>query len=335
MRGGPDELHARAGLVASEWSLVGLGTATLGCAALVAVLRGVDASPLVRPAVASGAGLVTAGIAVAAFGRLLDFGATRRRSERPGATRPLSEGPTATHPHPEGLGGVRPPVSFQTFAGFAVALAAGAWVSLLLLSAHESTFGSRYAAGDLLFAYGPGLAVLAAAVVLAGVPTLALLCLRTLGAWDRAVPMPLGQIFQASGHALLGGIGLLLLIGASADALGGNFGVALRSAAVVLCGHVALWATWLVAGARRRLSVVRAAGLRVPVLERGYLIATIALMGGLLLPGLVLLANLTTGNDMGTLVSCSVIILAGHATRYAWVLLQFGAIDLQADRTAN
>jgi hypothetical protein len=288
--------QGRAGFVASEFSLVGNGAATLVCAALVAAFRGSEAAYAVRPAVAAGAGLVTAGLCVVVMGRWLDLGATKRES-----------GAFAT--------------SFPAFASVAVLLAAAGWIALHLLATFEADHGAKMAAGDEPFGHGPGLTVLAAASAGLGLPLLGLMALRALAAVPGGVSMPFALLNETLARAMLTGLALVTLIALVSEAASAELAAALVATLIVGSGFGLLWAVWLLLGARRVVVRARDSGMRVPSLERGYFLAAASVLVGLVVPGMLLLTNLIAGRDTGTLAACAAMVAGQHAMRYAFAAL--------------
>lgn len=292
----PDEIQARAGLIASESSLLGLGAGTLVSVALAVALQGRHALPVLRPAVAAAAGLLTCGVTLMVFARRLDVGASARR--------------------PQGL-----PQTFRPTVLLAAVTAAVAWLALVLIARHEAGLGATTGPAP----YGPGAAVVAVVAALAGVPLLGALGLRQVAAAGGAT-MPVAQLLQATGHSLLGGFALLMLIGFASRAMTVELKYTLGTAITTLGAHTILWSTWLLRGSRQAVAQMRADGVRMPLVERGHWLASAAVVAGLLVPGLVVLANLVTVRDTGLAVACSVLAVSNHAMRYAWVLLPLGRL---------
>lgn len=293
MKTAPDEIHARAGLIASEFSLLGLGAGLLAVTALAVLLQARLVLPIVRPALAAGAGLVTFGVAVTLLGRWLNLGGSRKRPA------PL-------------------PFTFWPLVVLGLLLAATAWTALGLHAGQEARVERG---GDVLQLWGPAIWLLLAAAGTLGVPLLAGLGLRALAAVEAGAPLPVGQLFQSISHVLLGGLALFTLLTYAADQMTLELRSCLATAMATLCGHTMLWTAYLLRGSRRALGQLRAEGVRVPVLERGHRLASAALVFGVLGPGLVVLADLVLARDTGLAVACSLLAVSGHAMRYAWVLL--------------
>ncbi len=285
------EIHARAGLIASECSLIGLGAATLLVTLLLLMLPDFGDLRLLRPGLAASAGLLGCGAAISVVGRWLDLGGSRRLVR---------------------LGQMWWPLLTCALLG-----AAGS-----LLALHRA--GQIRENADHILWPTPLLGLFVALGVLA-VLTLATLGLRALLAVEAGAPMPVLQLWQATTHCLLGGLGLVALIGFSADTLPRNLQVYLATAISVMCGHAALSATKLLHGSRRTLRGLRAAGLHVPWLERGHTLASGALLLGVVLPGLTVLAHLLLSHDVPLMPACGIVAISNHAMRYAWVLLPLNA----------
>ena len=281
------ETHARAGLIASEYSLIGLGAATVLVTLLLLLVPDVGSLQLLRPGLAASAGLLGCGAAISVVGRWLDLGGSRRQLRLAQLWWPL----------------------------LALALL-GATGSLLAL--HRT--GLIRETGDHVI-WPPALLGLFAVLALLSVGTLATLGLRGLLAVVGGPPLPVVQLWQATTHCLLGGIGLVALIGFSADALPRTLQVYLATAISVMAGHAAITATILLHRSRRTLRGLRAAGLHMPLLERGHALASGALLLGVVLPGLLALAYLLINRDLPLMPACAVVAVSNHAMRYAAVLL--------------
>ncbi len=302
-----DEIHARAGLVASESSLFGLGAGTLTGATLAALLLGHAAAPILRPGLAAGAGLCSCGVVLAWLGRSFDVGGTARR--------------------PEGL-----PRIWWPMMVLGAVLAISGWVTLALVVQHEP---SATTAVDPVWPWGKSAAIATVGSLLCTVPLLATLGLRGLLAVDAGAPMPLAQLFQAASHNLLGGLGLLMVMGYASEAMGVELKFALGAAICTTAAHAILWSSWLLRGSRRAIARLRAQGIRVPMLDRGHSLASAAVVLGLLAPGLTVLAGLVTGRDTGLTVACAVLAVSNHTMRYGLVLLPLGHVVKGPPSPAN
>ncbi len=285
------EVHARAGLIASEFSLIGLGSATLLVTLLLLMLPDFGDLQLLRPGLAASAGLLGCGAALSVAGRWLDLGGTRRHARLAQLWWPL----------------------------IACALL-GAGGSLLALHRAGQI---REVAERVL--WPTQLVVLFGLLALLAIVTLAALGLRALVAVTAGAPMPVTQLWQATSHCLLGGLGLVALIGFSADTLPRTLQVYLATAICVMGGHAALAATRLLHGSRRTLRGLRAAGLHVQLLERGHTLASGTLLLGIVTPGLIVLWHLLANRDFPLIPACFVVAGSNHLMRYALVLLPLNA----------
>ena len=285
------EVQARAGLVASESSLLGLGSGTLIAATLAGLLLGHAAAPIVRPGLAAGAALCTCGVLLAWLGHALDLGGTARKRE--------------------GLARIWWPT---VVLGILLSLAA--WTTLALLVRHDAT-----ALADPVWPWGPQVAAATLLSLLLALATLSAVALRALIAIESEAPMPVAHLFQSAGHCMLGGLGLLMVMGYASDAMGVELKYALGTAICTVAADTILWSAWLLQGARRSIVQLHRDGVRIPMLERGHAMASAVLVLGLLAPALTVLAGLVTGRDGGLTVACAVLAVSNHAMRYAWVLM--------------
>ena len=237
------DAHARAGLIASECSLIGLGAATLLVTLLLLMLPDFGGLQLLRPGLATSAGLLACGAAISVVGRWLDLGGSRRQLR---------------------LARLWWPLLVCALMG-----AGGGWLAL-----HRA--GQVRETADRVLWPTPLLGLFAFLAVLA-VVTLAALGLRALVSVAGAARLPVVQLWQATTHALLGGLGLITFIGVFSETLPRGLQVYLATAMCVTAGHAALAATALLHDSRRTLRGLRAAGLHVQLLERGHALASSAL----------------------------------------------------------
>jgi len=291
-----DDIHARAGLIASESSLLGLGAGAISASTLAALLLGHAAAPILRSGLAAGAGLCSCGVVLAWLGRSFDLGGSSR--------------------HPESLARMWWPVM-----GLGVAVSIAGWATLVLVVQHEA---ASLVAVDAVWPWGSGTAIAAVGALTCSWLTLAALGLRALTAIDAGAPMPLAQLFQATSHHLLGGLGLLMVMGYASDAMGVELKFALGAAICTIAAHTILWSAWILRGTRFAINRLRVQGVRVPVVDRGHALASAAVVLGLLAPGLTVLAGLVTGRDTGVAIACAVLAVSNHAMRYALVQLPLG-----------
>jgi len=155
--------------------------------------------------------------------------------------------------------------------------------------------------------------------------TLATLSLRALAALQCDPLQPAGQMLQSCGHTLLAGLGLITVIGYAADLMSVELRYYLGTAMTTTGAHTILWSAWLLRGSRRARRQLLASGVRVPLLERGHRLATLALLLGLIVPCLVILVDLVVVSDVGLPIAGAVLAASNHAMRYGLVLLPVNA----------
>jgi len=294
-----DVLQNRASLVATEFSLLGVGAALLVATGVAGLAQGPSAIPLGRQAVAVGAGLVTCGVLVVAIGHALDAGGCRTASRAMGRY-------------------------LWPLVGLGALLAVAAWGSFAL-----PWPGSAEGNGAV-----GGLGLVASAAGLVGVPVIAGLGLRALAAPAVAPPVPLAQLMQATSHTLTAGAVLLLVLCSLNDQLSvlGRHYVA--AAVCTLAAHAMVWAGWLLRESRQMVRLLDATGTRLPGLVRCHRIASAATVGGLMVPGLLIFHALMTGREGGVVVAAALLVASNHAMRFAWVLTSFrrvpqaGSVDV-------
>lgn len=281
------QIHARAGLVATEFSLLGLGAATVIVVWLLALLPDHGGLQLLRPGLAVGTGLLGCGTAITVVGRILDLGGTRQNR----AMRLL----------------------WWPLASLSVVAAAGGW------------WGLRQAGRLLLSPEGHGwptpLMVLVVGLVAINILILAVLGLRALAAVHGGAPNPVVQLWQAMTHTFAAALAMSALVGLAAEVMTKEIHAFLGTAICLVGAQAILSATWLLRSSRRHLANLRLAQIRVHLLERGHALASVALLAGLLVPTLFILANLLISKEIGLLPACVILAVANHAMRYACVLL--------------
>lgn len=285
------EIYARAGLIATEFSLLGLGAGSTIVTLLLALLPEHGGLVLLRPGLAASAGLLGCGTAISVVGRALDLGGSRTHKSLYALWKPLLL--------------------------LAVLGASLCWFSLHRVGQLADTTEKWTWPNSLLAVF-----VLLGMVAIVLLATLAL---RALTAVQAGAPMAIAQMWQAHTHTLTGALGLVTLIGYSTENLTRELQVFLATALCVMAGHAVLATLWLLRGSHRTLKGLRQAGLRVHLLERGHGMATLALLGGLIAPGLLVLANLLIDKDISPVLACALFAISNHAMRYAWVLLPLQA----------
>ncbi|MBI5611395.1 MAG: hypothetical protein HY902_21160 [Deltaproteobacteria bacterium] len=280
--------QTRAGLLASEFSLIGLGAGLLLAAALMQLGSAGNDQPAGRETAVVAAGLLTLGGLLALAGWWWNLGDQRNRAPHLAQTLPFLLG-------------------FAALGALGAGLAAGLpWPT----QSHTA-------------AWLPGPTLLAVVALASGVPLLAVLGLRALAVGPGRPPLPLLQLLQASAHTLAGGAAVLLVLAAAADRLTVAARNDLTSAVGLLCGHALFWSGGLLAGWRH---LRRGQPPRPPTttLERVDVLAGAVALLGLGLPGLVLANALLSGRETGLLAACAVAAASNHVMRYAWAMAHAG-----------
>lgn len=315
LRGQVHDLHARAGVLASESSLLGLACALALAHGVALLVIPTAVLPVSRALLASAAGLAAIGLALAALARLMRVG---------GADRGL---PWQRQWWPMWLTGL----------GCALTQA----TALLLQNRHEALLGSEPVA--VLTLWSSGLLLAATLGVLVALLGLAAVGLRQLSVWWPAggqpaplVPLtlPALHLYATLAHLLAGGVGLLALIGLGGPSQDPQLRTFLAMAVSTLCVHATLPSVVLLGQFRRALRPLRAAGVRLSTLERGYALSAAGVVLGLLLPGLVALANLLDVVQQGLGPACALLAASSHALRYGLVLLSWTKPQPQPPITA-
>lgn len=278
------ELQSRAGLLASEASLIGLGAGLALAMALALSCIGAALVPIGRDGLVVSAGLVSAGLAASALGHWLDLGGCRKGLPRLART----------------------------------------WGPLMALGALLAGVLWLTALGSWPPANRPLPATLAALMVIASllsVAVLAALGLRAVAAAQANLASGLALLLQAVAHHLAGGLALYVLLVAATDRLTPAARQPLTSALTLMLGLAALWATLLRRGVRMQAWRYAPPGSHGAELERAHWLASAATLIGLALPGLVVLYANVSGRDGGLLIACGLAAGSGHVMRYAWVVL--------------
>ncbi len=280
-----DELQARAGAVATEFSLLGFGSALFVATSLAIATLGDAVLPIARQAIVVATGLVAGGMLSLVASHHYDIGACRSR---------------ARHMHRLMWPILVLAALLTGVGGLALTLS---WPGL----------------GHPLWS-APAIRVLVAGSLLLAVPLLAGLGLRALGASPSPLPQPMLQLVQACCHTMTCGAVVLLVLCTTAQAVGPSVRHSVAAAVCTLAAQSLVVAAWLLRESRRVVRLLRASATRLPGVVRCHRIASAATVGGLMLPSLMILHALVTGRDLAILPACLMLIAANHAMRFAWVL---------------
>lgn len=283
-----DVLQNRASLVATEFSLLGLGSGLLMATAAAGMAQGSTTIPIGRQSVAVAGGLISSGLVGLLIGHGFDIGGCRTASR--------------------GMAAYFWPLT--VLAGLA---AACAWTSFALPWPSDGDGGPLPA----------GMIVVTAASVVLCIPLLAGLGLRALAAPSVPPPAPLVQLLQATSHTMTGSAALLLVLCSLNEQLTISGRHYIAAAVCTLAAHSLIWAGLLLRESRQMVRLLNESGTRLPGLVRCHRIASAATVGGLMLPGLLIFRSLMTGKEYGLFIGAALLVASSHAMRFAWVLTSF------------
>ena len=278
------DLQSRAGLIASECSLLGLGAGVATCLALATALHGPSVLPIGRDALVVSASLVSAGVVATVLGHAVDLGGCRSVHRRLARS-------------------WLPPVVFGS--GLAILL----WLA---------AFWAWPASGKLV---PMPLIILQLASGGLALFTLAAVGLRVLAAGTPAPGPGLAVLVQTVSHCIAGGLAIYLLLVAATDRLSPLGRQHLTASLSMMLGLSALWASILLRDSRVRGRIAGPPTPSTAEYEQAHYLASAATLLGLALPGLVILYVSLSDHDSGLLVACGMAAGSGHVMRYAWVVL--------------
>lgn len=291
----PRTVRARASLAASELGLLGLGAGTALAVALVSAMHGTEALIVGRHAIWIAMGLCSTGLLWTIAARHLRYGRWDRGAARMAAT-------------------------WWPMVIAALSTAAGLLVLSLnwppeLPSAAEGRAAATAIApgGWLLFA-----------VATAAMWTLVGLSLRGVAAAEQPAIAPVAEIARPLAHALLGGLAIVLMTGLMARSISAELTYHLGAAVIVTGACTIVWTGLCLRAARGALQASRRLGNSWPMAQRGYRTATAATLLGVVLPALVVLADLMSARLTGMVPACAALAVSCHALRFGWILLRCG-----------
>ena len=276
----PAVVRARAGLLATEQGLLGLAAGTSLVSGLLAWRDAEGFARLFGYSTWLTVGLATAGVTVTVVARVLDVGEAPRQA----------------------------PVMH---AWFVPLVAAAVWVlaaACASVALHEDGRG-----------FGVGTIAALAAGMPASIVVLAALALRSAATCGQDSETVLSELGQPIGHGMLGGAAAILLIGLISGQI--TAGLTYKvGVAITALAAATLFATALsVRRARRRLHVLSRDGGRFPVAEQAYRLAAGATVLGLLLPAVIVVADLLAARLTLLVVAAAAMAVSNHALRYALV----------------
>lgn len=291
----PPLARARATVLAVEATTLGLAAGVALALAIALILRPSAAIHLLRPVATLGAAVATLGAMGTLLAHNLGLGARRVAAE---VEADASPGPPATVP------------------GTYLAAVGGALLAVGLFLA------SRAADGTAL-----GASAARDRAVLCGLLAIGLQATLSWRASAAIGPSatPLAELLQPSAVALLAGFGLALVIGLVGESMTAELTYELGAGTTM----AALWATAttgrVMRGVRLTLRRDREQGVTAPPVERALRHAALATLAGVLVPALVIAANLATAHLNGVVLAGAALIVVGHPLRYALALCRLDA----------
>ena len=127
------------------------------------------------------------------------------------------------------------------------------------------------------------------------------------------------ELSQPIGHALLGGMAALLAIGLITGHISATNTYLVGAAVTALAAATILATSLCVRRARSRLHAAQRDGGRFPLAEQAYRMAAIATVVGLLLPSVVVVADLLAARLTLLVLATAALAVSNHALRYALV----------------
>ena len=291
----PRTVRARASLAASELGLLGLGAGTAIAVALVSAMHGVEAMIVGRHAIWIALGLSGTGLLWTLAARYLRYGRWDRGAARMAATwLPTLIAATCT--------------------------TAGLLALILIWPSNvpSGPDGRLKAVSD-----APGVGLLLA-VAVAATGTLVALALRGIAAAEQKAIAPVAEIARPLAHALLGGLAIVLMTGLMAGSISAELTYHLGAAVIVTGACMIVWTGLCLRAARNVLQISRGLGNSWPMAQRGYRTTTVATLLGIVVPALVILADLMSARLTGMVPACAALAVSCHALRYGWIMLRCG-----------
>jgi hypothetical protein len=291
----PNVVRARSGRLATEQGLIGLAAGTSVALTLLHTTDPAATAPLVEPSGWILVGLAGLGIAVAVGAQVLEVGEAPRRAPVLGTL-------------------------FVPLLGSSLLVAAP--IIAALLSTNNAS-GAPVTSSLWLWLSVPG--ALCATAILA---------LRSASAHDPAAPTTLSQVSQPIGHALLGGLATVLIVGLISGQITAHLtyqlGVAITAVAAATIAATGL----CVRRARSMLHAAQRGGGRFPVAEQAYRLAAGTTVLGLLLPAVIVVADLLAARVTLLVLAAVAMTVSNHAMRFALVACEL-SIPSAAGRASS
>ena len=291
----PRTVRARASLAANELGLLGLAAGTAMAVALVSAMHGDEAMIVGRHALWIALGLAGTGLLWTVAARHLRYGRWDRGAARMAAT-------------------------WWPMLIPALLLTAGLLTLLLIWPANASPGPEAgRAVGD-----GTTIRWLLAPVGVVALLTLVSLSLRGVAAAEQQAIAPVAEIARPLAHALLGGLAIVLMTGLMAGSISAELTYHLGAAVIVTAACAIIWTGMCLRAARTALQTSRGLGNSWPMAQRGYRTTTVATLLGIIVPALVVLADLMSARLTGMVPACAALAVSSHALRFGWILLRCG-----------
>ncbi|GEM_PF-3406601 len=290
----PSLVRARAGVIATEHGLIGIAAGLLLAITLVGLIHGeASALPLFAPGLWVIVGLGGGGMVISVASRVLEIGEAPRQAPRLG-------------------------LWWRPAMASAAAFLVPSIVAIVLLDDEAQSFAT------------------ARAWQVAGTPG-ALLALATLSIRAQTAARirshrVVAELAQPIAHAVLAGGSTALLVGLLTGQMSAHTTYRL-GAAVCASAALTVASTGLcVRRVRAELHRMRAQGARFPVAEQAYRLAAGATMIGLLVPAVVIVADLLAARLTGMVLAAAALAVSSHALRYA---LTASSLALPAPGASN
>ncbi|MCO4763625.1 MAG: hypothetical protein KC502_19090 [Myxococcales bacterium] len=194
-----------------------------------------------------------------------------------------------------------------------VALTAGGALALLHLMVVIVWWGDAAGAVDVLVASLP-----------VPVVTLAVTCLRAVGALEGRSRTPLADLLLATSHGLLGGLAVCLLVGLLSRGLSAEMTYELGVGTTMVALWTSIAAGRVLHGSQRFLHQEKVAGRRWPTSRGSLRSAMLIVLFGVLTPATVMATSLLSARLTGVELACVALAVSVHTLRYATVTMRYG-----------
>lgn len=170
---------------------------------------------------------------------------------------------------------------------------------------------------------------------LSGIGVMSVLSLRSSLITTTVSVFLLSAISQPIGHALLGGLATLLLIGLLIGEMTAQVTYRLGIATAALAAATIATTAICVRRARAALDAARKTGGRFPLAEQAYRLAVGATVLGLLLPAIIVIADLLAARLTLLLLAAAAMAVSNHALRFALVMCDLSLANAAPSRSRS